>query len=311
MHLSKPWLVIVNPRAGNGTVERLWPKVEPELLALLPQAEIRISQSIADVQEMLNDALNKGLRHVMAVGGDGSAHQLVNAIMCQDIVATREITFSLLPLGTGNDWIKTHGVSKEWSVWKDQFIHSKERFQNVGEINCYKENQPQKKYFINVAGLAYDGFVVKYAEGQRSILPGKLYYLWLSLSCLFRYATQKATFKYDSKVVQQRFYTINVGIGRFSGGGMQFVPHAQPDADTFALTYVGHLSRLSVLLNSFRFYKGRVANFKKATLSQAKIIEIKENNNSPIFIEADGEYLGQSPISIALLPRVLKFIPSK
>lgn len=308
MHLKHGWLIIVNPKAGNGVVEKQWPELAPKLLQLLPNAEIKFSRAISDVVGLLNDALNKGIRHIMAVGGDGSAHYTVNAIMQQTIVPTKDITFSLLPLGTGNDWIKTHQIPKKWDAWLESFKQGNARWQNIGEVHCQRNNQQHKAYFFNVAGLAYDGFVVKYAEGKQSILPGKLYYFWLSLSCLFRYTTQKATLRFDDKQVQQRFYTINIGVCKYSGGGMMLVPHAQPNGDDFALTYVGHLSRINVILNSFRFYKGRIAAFKKATLSLAKNIEIKENNNSPLVIEADGEYLGQTPVSIQLLPKALKFI---
>ena len=308
MHLTQPWLVIVNPTAANGKVQKQWPIIEPRLMELLPLAQIKFSQSIADVLILVEKALRQGIRNIMTVGGDGSVHQLANAIMQQTIVPSKEITISILPLGTGNDWIKTHGIPEKWTAWKSSFVKAKPRFQNVGEINCQKNGKPNKAFFVNVAGMAYDAFVVKYAEGKKTILPGKLYYFWLGISCLFHYATQKATLRFNGEEVSQRFYTINVGICQYSGGGMQFVPHAKPDGDFFGLTYVGHLSRLGVIWNSYRFYKGRIATFAKAKLAKVKQIQIEENSNSPIFIEADGEYLGESPIRIEIIPGALKFI---
>jgi len=305
-HLSKRWLVIINPRAGNGIVQQKWPALEIQLRAILPHLAIAISKQVEDVNHIVATAITQGIRHIIAVGGDGSAHQAVNAIMQQKLVASTDITFVILPLGTGNDWIKTHQIPRAWPAWKAMFLKGKKHCQNVGLIQYHKENQLQKTYFINVAGLAYDAFVVKEAAGKFSFLRGSLYYLWLGLSCLPKYTTQKATLIYNKKEISQRFYTINIGIGQYSGGGMQLVPHANTQSDNFALTYVGHLSRLGVMLNSYRFYNGRIATFKRATLAKTPKIAIQSNEN--MLIEADGEYLGQCPVSIELLKDRLTFI---
>lgn len=305
-HLSKRWLVIINPRAGNGVFRKKWGLLDIKLRKILPHLEIAVSRQVEDVNHIVTTAIKQGIRHIMAVGGDGSAHQAVNAIMKQNLVASTDVTFAILPLGTGNDWIKTHQIPKEWPAWKAMFIKGNEHWQNIGLIQYHSNNQLQKRYFINVAGLAYDAFVVKEAEGKSSFLRGSLYYLWLGLSCLPKYTTQKATLIYDKKEVSQRFYTINIGIGQYSGGGMQLVPHANSQSDYFALTYVDHLSRLSVMFNSYRFYKGRIATFKRATLVKAQKITIQSNEN--MLIEADGEYLGKCPVSIELLTQALKFV---
>lgn len=305
-HLSKHWLIIINPRAGNGAVQKKWPQLELELRQILPQLDIAITKQVEDVSRIVNTAIKQGIRHIMAVGGDGAAHQTVNAIMNQNLVASTDITFAILPLGTGNDWVKIHQISKKWPIWKAMFIKGNEHWQNVGLIEYQNNNYPQKSYFINVAGLAYDAFVVKESENKSSFFKGSLYYLWLSLSCLFKYTTQKATLIYDAEQVDQLFYTINIGIGQYSGGGMQLVPHAKTQGDHFGLTYVGHLSRVGVILNSYRFYKGRVATFSQATLVQSKKIVV--HSDEQLLIEADGEYLGQCPVSVELLPNALKFI---
>lgn len=305
-HLAKRWLIIINPQAGNGLVQKKWPQLKANLKQILPNLKIVSSRQVEDLNLIVSTAIKQGIRHILAIGGDGSAHQVVNAIMNQNLVPSTDITFAILPLGTGNDWIKTHKIPKKWAAWKTMFIKGTEHYQNVGLLHYQKNNHAQKKYFINVAGLAYDAFVIKESENKSSFLKGRLYYLWLGLICLPKYTTQQASLNYDGIEINQRFYTINVGIGQYSGGGMQLVPHATTESDYFGLTYVGHLSRISVFLNSFRFYKGRIANFKKAILVKTKKIMIHSTEN--MLIEADGEYLGQCPVSIELIPRALKFI---
>jgi diacylglycerol kinase family enzyme len=89
---------------------------------------------------------------------------------------------------------------------------------------------------------------------------------------------------------------------------MQFVPHAQAEGETMALTYVAAISRWKVILNTYRFYEGRVATFKHAVLDQTAEIEIHPLAGQQLLIEADGEFLGACPATISLVPQALVFI---
>lgn len=308
MHLSEPWLILVNPQAGNGNVKALWHKIKPSLVDLLEDPKIVYSESVTQAYQAVEQALQAGIRHILCVGGDGSAHHTINAIFKQTSVPSSDIIFALLPLGSGNDWIKTHQIPKDFEAWLSLFKAGNIHQQSIGQIDYQLNNERKRAYFLNVAGLAYDAFVVRATVGKQMKLPPKLYYLWMSLKCLFQYKTQTALLAFNDHQIQQRFYTINVGIGRYSGGGMQFVPHAIPNSDTLAITYVGHLSKLGVIFNSYRFYEGYIASFEKARLDRSAAIEVSAAVNDPIGIEADGEFLGYSPIKIKLLPQVLNFI---
>ncbi|MEL6658597.1 MAG: diacylglycerol kinase family protein [Bacteroidota bacterium] len=308
-HLAAPWLVIVNPQSANGQIGKEWPVWEKRLRSLLPQMEVRISPKPNSATHLVAEGVQQGFRHILAVGGDGTAHQVVNGIMLQTEVPSSELTFALLPVGTGNDWIKTHNIPRGWDAWATYFRQAIPDEQNVGQITYQTDhNEIAKRYFINVAGLAYDAFVVRFTAGKVSRLPGKLFYFWATFRCLFQYTPQRGRLHFNGQEVKDAYYTVNLGIGKFSGGGMQLVPHAEPDGEHLALTYVGRISRLEVLLNSFRFYKGRIANYRKAKLTGTTRIDIYPLPGQEILIEADGEFLGSSPCSIILINRALQFL---
>lgn len=307
-HLEAPWLVIVNLHSGGGTTANVWPKLRKKLALLLPQAEFRESEYVGAASDLLQAAVATGVRHVMAVGGDGTAHQVVNAIMQQTLVASTEITFTLLPCGTGNDWIKTHGISTKWEAWKVRFIAGKICTQNLGHIDYMIDGQPAQRYFMNVAGLAYDAYVVRAMQGQRTSLPPRLFYYWSGLRSLFQFRPPAGQLHFNEQEIHDEFYTINLGICRYSGGGMQFVPHADPIGSTLALTYVRKSSKLSVLFNSHRFYGGRIAGYFKSVLKQTTRIEITPDAGQEILIEADGELLGVCPVRVEVALGRLRFI---
>lgn len=306
------WLVIVNPQAANGKVERQWAILYPKLALLLPNLEVEMSGKVGNATAIISAAVERGIRHVLAVGGDGTAHQVMNGIMQQQLVPSREVTFALLPLGTGNDWIKSHGIPRGWDAWQQYMKRARPQYQNLGKITFQTKHGIADRYFMNVAGLAYDAFVVRYTDGKSSPLPGKLFYFLATFRCLFAYQPQRASLIYDGYRHEDSFYTINIGIGRYSGGGMQLVPHAKSRGDNFALTYVGRISRLGLMLNSFRFYQGRISTFKKAHLTHVSRVEIVPATGEEMLIEADGEFLGRCPASITLLQDALCFLaPAK
>lgn len=308
-HLQAPWLVIVNPQSANGRLGRDWPVWQKRLETLLPKMEVHISQQAGNATLIVLQGVERGIRHVLAVGGDGMAHQVINGIMAQDEVPSSEIAFALLPIGTGNDWVKTHQIPRKWEKWAQYFRSAQAGHQNLGLIKYLTpDGHPAERYFLNVAGLAYDAFVVRFLAGKTSILPAKLYYFWSTFRCLFQYRPQAGQLSFNGQQVQDAFYTINLGIGKYSGGGMQLVPHAEANGKDLALTYVGRISRLAVLLNSYRFYKGRIASYHKAALAHTSQINITPLSGQELLIEADGEFLGQSPSAITIIPKALRFL---
>lgn len=303
------WLVLGNSQAGGGQLAKEWDKWKRRLRELLESPPTFVlTQDVSEVPAAMVTAAEMGIRHVLALGGDGTAHVVANAVLRVQAQIGEPIVFALLPLGTGNDWVKTHGIPRQWGTWQAYFKTGIIQQQNVGLVTYQHNEETHERYFINVAGLAYDAFVVRYLANRTPRFSPKLFYLWATLRCLFQYRTQQARLRYADKTVEQRYYTINVGIGRYSGGGMQLVPQADPQGDTMALTYVGHVSILDVLLNSFRFYNGWIADFRKANLGFTSDICIEEMMDGPIQIEADGEYLGESPVRITMVPKALHFV---
>ena len=308
-HLEATWLVIVNPQSANGRLVKEWPVWQERLATVIPNMEVYISSAPGDATQIVAMGVQSGLRHILAVGGDGMAHQVVNGIMAQKEVPSSELIFALLPVGTGNDWVKTHNIPRAWKDWTHYFRNAQVQRQNLGLIQYHtSEKKVAKRFFLNVAGLAYDAFVVRFLEGKTSLLPAKLFYFWATFRCLFQYQPQRGLLKFNQQEVDSPFYTINLGIGKYSGGGMQLVPHAEANGDNMALTYVGKISRLAVLLNSFRFYKGRIASYHKAHLTHTTSIEIEPLPGQELLIEADGEFLGESPSQITIVPLALHFL---
>jgi diacylglycerol kinase family enzyme len=111
---------------------------------------------------------------------------------------------------------------------------------------------------------------------------------------------------FNGRKVEDEFYTINVGLCRYSGGGMQLVPHAIPDDGLLALTFARKLPKLEVLLQSGRFYKGTLLEHPRIEGYQTDHVRVEAADDEPCLVEADGEFLGQTPVEFSIIPAALK-----
>ncbi len=194
--------------------------------------------------------------------------------------AAAGITCALCPFGTGNDWVRTHGLPRRPHAWLQHFLAARPRLQNLGILHYTDPaGPPAHRVFTNVAGLAYDAHVVRAAG--RHAAGARWRYPLLTVTQLPRYRPAPARLTYDGQVAEAAFHTINFGIGRYSGGGMRLVPQADPTAETFALTYVPRLSIPRILLNGYRFYTGTIGGLGPVVTTHARTASVTQLDPDP------------------------------
>ena len=302
------WYVIANPAAGKGEVQANWSVIESQLMNALPIGGVVFSQSRGHAIELAKQAVESGHKKILAVGGDGTNHEVVNGILQQERFPSSEITYALLPIGTGNDWIKTHGLPQKTEEILKIIQAGNTAYQDIGSIQYTNGGKSKERYFVNVAGMAYDGYICEITVRDPSVLKNHMSYMWLVVKCLFKYKLRKANVNIDGENYSGKFYTINLGIGKYSGGGMQLVPHASPTAGQFAITLAGNLTKLGVLFNTYRFYNGSIGRHSKVTTLFGKKIEVVAAGDQATLVEADGEFLGETPVKFEILAAALKHI---
>lgn len=300
--MTKKWFVIINPAAAQRELEEHVPALTSFFKEHLVDVTIELTKEKGHAIELTINAIQQGYRQIIAVGGDGTNHEVVNGILTQDVVPSPLITYALLPLGTGNDWAKYYNIPRQWDTWLQMLKAGNTTLQDVGLLQYTANGKREKRYFTNVAGLAYDGYVVSKIAQFSSSNP--IFYLLSVLKYLLTYKPQAGTISYDGQQVSNRFYTINIGICKYSGGGMQFVPHAIADDGKLALTIAHKMSPLYVLISAWRFYTSRLLSHPKVEGHQVSQIRI-ESNDSPILLEADGEFLGETPVDISIEHKAL------
>ncbi|MCC7503803.1 MAG: diacylglycerol kinase family lipid kinase [Saprospiraceae bacterium] len=305
--MPKPfWHIIANPVAGGGAVRRRWPLIEKTLQELGFDYTVQFTRERGHAIRLVEDAVLNGGRYLMAIGGDGTNHEVVNGIFQQNFVDPRELTYALLPVGTGNDWAREYDIPHDPQRRLKRLLEGHTRWQDVGKVRYQGADGPRERFFVNVAGMAYDAFIARKMDEQHR-RPARFVYLLMVAKFLFDYRLVPARILFDDQRVEDHFYTINIGLCRYSGGGMQLVPHAVPDDGLLALTFARRLPKLEVLAQTHRFYNRTILQHPKIEGYQVKALRVEhEPGTAPTLLEADGEFLGETPAEFFVLEKALR-----
>ena len=304
------WTVIVNPASAGGKAEKVWEAAAAALRQAGVDFRVLWTTQRGDATKLTRTAIQEGARRILAVGGDGTNHEVVNGILQQQVLPSAEVLYGLWPVGTGNDWIKTYQLPTTTAALITMIKGEQSQVQDIGWVEFQRNDKSEVRFFVNILGMAYDGNVVY--EVEQSLAKGGKMSRWIYLQATFRsllgYQTPQTEVRINGKSLRGRHILINAGICRYSGGGMQFVPHADPQDGHLAITVAGDLNALGVVLATPKFYNGQIGKHPKVQLFQAEHFEVEVFDDLPLHVEADGEFLGYGPVRVGIIPRALRFL---
>ncbi|MBR6465628.1 MAG: diacylglycerol kinase family lipid kinase, partial [Bacteroidales bacterium] len=248
---TESWMVIVNPKAGSGRGLKDWPVISNLMYNSGLKFTCVFTEHKFHAIELTVNAINKGYRHIVAVGGDGTIHEVVNGIFIQKTVPTTDIFLAVIPTGTGNDWIRMYGISTTYSEAVDALVQKRTVLQDVGKVEFFETRVPHVRYMANVAGLGFDAVVnLKYNNLKDQGKYGKGLYLRSTFNTLLKYRNNHFDIIADGETFYSgQVFSGAVGIGRFNGGGMQQTPNAAIDDGLLDLTVITDMSKLKVMRN--------------------------------------------------------------
>jgi diacylglycerol kinase (ATP) len=294
------WFLIVNPNAGNKNFKKSWNKIKYLLKLKNIQYSFAITQYTKHETILIKEVIKKGYRNIISVGGDGTLHHVINGIMTQRYIKTSEIKLGIIPLGTGNDWIKTYNIPNSIEKSIDIIKKNSTIFQDIG---CITLQNGKKEYFNNLGGIGYDGYVVKNLNYLKKI--GSLAFLLSGLYSLFSYKKTKYSISIKNKTIQEKCLMIIFGICKYSGGGLRITENPNPTDGLLDITIVKDISFFDVLINLPKLYNGTIVHHKKVDNYKVKDVKIINNYNS--IIEADGEIIGNNSLNVSIHDKAVQF----
>ena len=301
------WFVIVNPVSGFGKVRENWRSISHELIRQEIPFEFEFTIPEYKGDSLAHKAISIGYRNIICVGGDGHLHDIVNGIMTQNYVPSTDVTLAMISQGTGNDWIKTNGIPKNYKKAITVIKQGKTYIQNVGLAESYRDGQPVTRYFHNFAGVGFDAYVVQNALDSKGY--GQIAYLLVMLRSLFSYQKPVLRITLDDRVIETPTYLTLSGLGRYGGGGMKLTPLAKPDGDSFHVSVAKNFSKSDVFRYIGKLYDGSFIDLDKAEAHHSKHIRIEVVSSAEeVYMEADGDMMGTGPFEISLVPHALRVV---
>ncbi|MFI5172956.1 MAG: diacylglycerol/lipid kinase family protein [Chitinophagales bacterium] len=306
--MIEKWFVIINPVSGGKKAPKLWHKIKPLLDDAAITYETGITEYFDHAALLTYNAIIGGSRNILIIGGDGTAGEVVNGIF-KTAIDPSEITIAMVHAGTGNDWVRTIGKYKRIIEIPSALINKKTFKHDVGIIQYTSEGQKKKRYFINIAGLGFEGYVVKRLRDNNNsgqFKGGKMRYWIAILRSLLFCKHSLVTLNVDGNVSQHKSLSIACGICNYNGSGLKQLPNAKFDDGQLDMTMIGDMSKFNMVKNLPRLTNGSHIKLKQVKTFRGKEIIIE--SDTPIYVEADGEFLGETPVKITVEQNALQVL---
>ena len=297
--------VIVNPHAGKRHVGEEIPELERTLRSRnLPYRLVR-THGPGDATRFAREALESGGRFLVAVGGDGTVHEVVNGMFDDEgkpIIP--DAVLGVVAAGSGCDLIRTFGLPGDATRACHHLTGDNTYPLDVGKITyTTADGERAVRYFVNVAEVGLGAAVAARAERMSPSLGRSKYFLgfWLTLP---RFKLAEVKVVAGRKSYEGPAYLVVVGNAQYYGGGMKISPRSYPgDGVLDTLVFKGPKSDAFTMLP--KIYRGE--HLPHDHVEELRVrSELLVEADRPLPIESDGEVLGTTPVTFEVLAQPIQ-----
>lgn len=303
--MSRRVKLIFNPHAQRGRASQAAQALQ-SIVTRYGDADWDATEHPMHAADLAEQAGKQGFDVVAALGGDGTANEVINGLM--RLPAGRRPLMAAVPVGSGNDFASNMGVAKDAETAMQRVFTGEPHKIDLGEV---VDQAGRTRYFGNVLGIGFDAWVTIYS--YRSVyLKGFAMYLWCVLQAIAR---NNAAPVVDVRTDNETFHTgalmFCICNGAREGGGFFVAPEARPDDGIFHYTVIQQVSRLMMLRLLPEVMKGTHGRFRQVRMG--KLTEMELTSDRPLAIHLDGEITAgfQSDVTglrVRLLPGALQIL---
>ena len=278
----KMWLIVINPIAGGGKGALLGKEVTGYFATHNLDYRIVTATSAHKLHENLESLFantpNELINGVIAVGGDGLAHLVIQS------VAPRRIPFTVIPAGTGNDLVRAFG-------WNLESI--------IEQLNFVTTTTPQpvdlglvdSEWFAAILSTGFDSVVNERANAMTWPKGPMKYNAAIALE-LAKFSPIAYEIELDTSTLNVEAMLIAVANGSSYGGGMQVCPDASMNDGLFDVMILHPVSKIEFLKVFPKVFKGTHINHPQVKIYRSAKVAIRAD----AVAYADGERIGGLPV---------------
>ncbi len=238
---------------------------------------------------IMKEAISRAGSLVIVGGGDGTISSVVDYFAYQDVV------LGILPLGTGNSFARTLGVPLTLEGAVDVIAHGKVADIDLGKID--------NDYFANMAAIGFSADVAHSSPDKLKKFLGPLAYLFVAVGQFFQHRSFSCTFHTAHEEQKIKTHQVLIANGSFMGKTF-FTPTINPDDGSLIVFSMDMLNRWQMLKLWIAFLLGKYTAFTEAKYFRTR--EIRIETDPPQYVDADGETITRTPVTVSLAPEALK-----
>ena len=282
---------IINPASGGGKINKVQDKLKDRLRELGIAGEFAKSTGPGDVARLTQMAIDKGYKTVVAVGGDGTINEIINAI------GDHNVALGIIPMGSSNELASMLGIT-EWQMACNILAARKVEEVDLGLIN--------DKLFVTAASIGFDNIIFGMKRSQRTGSLGRFGFMTKLYAAAKAYKTIHLELNFDGKFsVETDCFNFSLSNGAF----LNYIPQkSKPQDNMLDAVLVSHLN----FRDAVSYGKGTLDLSKKpGQVSVFHTKKIKITSKDPVVVSADGKIVAETPVTIEVSDRKLKVIVSK
>lgn len=303
----KPFLV-VNPHSAGGWTGRHFDRVLREVRAGLGEVEWAFTLAPGDGGRLAREAFALGRRLIIAVGGDGTASEVLDGLAASGATKDPELEVGFIPRGTGGDLRRSLGLSDEVGRAVRALASGETRAVDLGRATLVgRDGQPLVRHFANVATCGVSAVVAANVNAGHRFGSGSLTFFLATVRALLQWSDRRVRWRTDGGAWREdRIAALSACNGRFFGGGMKVAPDARLDDGRLDVVVWKGYTVLDLMVQRRKLYDGRHVWLDKTEVRRVRELEVEPVDAEPVLLDLDGEQPGFLPAKLTVLPGAVR-----
>jgi diacylglycerol kinase (ATP) len=302
--MPKKVKLILNPVANHGRSLQVAADLRPLM------AEYNADWSGTDypghAAELARQAGEQGYDLVVAVGGDGTVHEVVNGLM--QVSEKKRPALGIVPLGSGNDFAHILGIPANPAEALQSALTGASHILDVAVV---RDENGRTEYFNNTLGIGFDGVVTIRSRKITRIHGFMMYLIAVVQTIILNFKPMNLHVETESETWEQPTLMLTIGNGPREGGGFLVTPDAKLDDGILHYGAIRKVSRLMMFRLIPEVMKGTHGRFKPVRLGTCKKMTVV--SDVALYVHADGEiYAGFGTdvrqLAIEVFPGAIRFL---
>lgn len=296
-------LLLLNPAAGKGKGVKHFTAIHAAIKEKFTNLEVKTSGYPGHLVEICREAAANGCRRIISIGGDGTPFEIINGLYAAGKPG-HDIELGMIPAGTGNSFLRDFDdISHD--KWLVHILNGKTRPVDLVEFTYFKQGKEVKSYFFNIMGIGLIADILKLSNEKLKFM-GSFGYSLAVLIRLFKGMKNRIRVVIDGRSYEWKNSALVISNSKYTGGEMKIAPMADTNDGQVDMVVFNEVNRREIIDIFLKVFKGK--HIEHPRVKVLKGVEITIDAEPQQLLMADGELLGETPLTLRVLPGELKIL---